>query len=72
MTKPRHYTRMVDGEGISLPANAVFLFACCDCGLVHDVVVATRGKSDFGLAVRRNKRATAARRRWIERNRAKP
>lgn len=65
MTKPRHYDLLVDGVGVAMKPNEVFLLACCDCGLVHDVVVATRGKSEFGLAVRRNKRATAARRRQL-------
>lgn len=62
------YETMIDGEGIEIPANTVFRFACCDCGLVHDVVIATgRGrKTPLGMAVRRNKCATAQRRRWLE------
>jgi len=59
------YEVLQDEVGIALEPNKVFRFACCECGLVHDVVIATRGKSEIGFAVRRNKRATAARRRWL-------
>lgn len=37
-----------------------FRFACCDCGLVHDIVLGTTMK------VRRNKKATAQRRKQIK------
>lgn len=60
--------RMIDGKGYSLPANTIFRFGCCDCGLTHDMVIAVDPEvSDtVGIAVRRNNRATAARRRYIE------
>lgn len=60
------YPVMKDGEGIELNPNEIFKFACCDCGLVHDVVIATRGKSPIGFALRRNKRATGQKRRWLK------
>lgn len=59
---------LIDGEGITLKANVKFRLACCDCGLVHDMAIATRGKSDIGFAVQRNKRATTARRKWMAKN----
>jgi hypothetical protein len=59
------YEKMKDGVGITMPANRIFRFACCDCGLVHDMVIAAAGRREVGLAVRRNKRATAARRRRL-------
>jgi len=61
------YPVLVDGEGIELRSNEVFKFACCDCGLVHDVVIATKRVQAIGFAVRRNKRATAMKRRWLRR-----
>lgn len=57
------YTQLVDGVGVAMPANEIFKFSCCDCGLVHDVVIAAGRRREIGLAVRRNKRATAAKRR---------
>lgn len=37
--------------------------ACCDCGLVHDVAFAIEDNGKLGIAMRRNKRATAQLRR---------
>lgn len=58
------YRNLKDGEGVEFKSREVFKLACCDCGLVHDVVLVAspRGRK-IGLALRRNKRATAARRR---------
>lgn len=57
------YTQRKDGEGWSVESGQVFRVACCDCGLVHDMVlVKDRGK-DIGIAAKRNMRATAQRRR---------
>lgn len=53
-----------DGEGVSFRSKEIFRLACCDCGLVHDVVLVAGGSGrTVGLALRRNKRATSARRR---------
>ncbi len=58
------YPRLIDGEGIELKSKETWKLMCCDCGLVHDMVlVAGRKGSPIGLAVRRNKRATASARR---------
>ena len=51
---------LVDGIGTTVPNKERFTFRCCDCGLVHDMVlVANGGGKEIGIAVRRNKRATA-------------
>jgi hypothetical protein len=42
-----------------------FKFACCDCGLVHEIILGTTMK------VRRHKRATAARRKELGMDRKK-
>ena len=56
------YKQLVDGEGFEVPLGEVYRIACCDCGLVHDVVwVFEDGR--LGMAARRNNRATAQRRR---------
>ncbi len=58
------YPRLIDGEGIELKSKEAWKLMCCDCGLVHDMMlVAGRKGSPIGLAVRRNKRATAAARK---------
>lgn len=57
------YEQLVDGRGISLRSGRVFRLACCDCGLVHDIALKAVRGGWIGSAVRRNKRATAARRR---------
>ena len=57
--------RMKDGEAVALRLNEIFRFACCDCGLVHDMVLVAHEEEPgmVGLALRRNKRATSAMRR---------
>jgi hypothetical protein len=58
------YRVLVDGEGVSFRSKELFKLVCCDCGLVHDVVlVGSKHGRSIGLAMRRNKRATTARRR---------
>lgn len=63
--KGSDYEVMTDGVGIAMEPNKMFRFACCDCGLVHDMVIATQSKKEFGIAVRRNKSATRWRRAWL-------
>lgn len=57
--------RMKDGEAVALRLNEKFRFGCCDCGLVHDMVIVTHEDEPgiFGFAIKRNNRATAAMRR---------
>lgn len=62
------YKQRVDGEGFEVPLGEVYRIACCDCGLVHDVVWVYQ-KGELGMATRRNNRATAQKRRW---RKAKP
>lgn len=35
-----------------------FHFACCDCGLVHDMAVALENPQQIGIAFRRNQKMT--------------
>jgi hypothetical protein len=60
------YIQRKDGEGWEEIAEEPFRIACCDCGLVHDIVVVVRGKGkEIGIAAARNNRATAQRRRRL-------
>mgnify|MGYP001550391260 CR=1 FL=1 len=58
------YAQRKDGEGFEVLSKVLTRWACCDCGLVHDLVfVSGRKGSAIGVAARRNNKATAARRR---------
>lgn len=57
------FIQRTDGEGFTVPNNERFLLACCDCGLVHDVVLVAETEGPIGMAVRRNPRATLQRRK---------
>ena len=61
MTK---YKQRKDGEGFVVPLNEIYRLACCDCGLVHDIVLSyDKETGELGMATKRNNRATAQRRR---------
>jgi hypothetical protein len=58
------YIQRVDGKPFTVKSQELTRWACCDCGLVHDLVFATKRKGqEIGVAARVNKRATAAKRR---------
>ena len=40
------FEQLVDGEGIALQSNEVFRFKCCNCGLVHKMVIATEEQQE--------------------------
>ena len=61
------YKQRQDGEGFVVPLGEVYRLACCDCGLVHDVVwVYDEKTGELGMAAKRNNRATAQRRRSVK------
>ena len=56
MTK---YVQRHDEEGFVVPLYELYRLACCDCGLVHDVVWSYDKKTkELGMAVRRNNKPT--------------
>jgi len=60
------YTQRYDGEGFEVPNLTPYKMACCDCGLVHKIVLAAPGVEKgvgIGFASERGNRATAQRRR---------
>lgn len=61
------YKQRFDGEGFTVPVGEVYRLACCDCGLVHDMVFISEDMKPIGVATRRNNRATAQRRRGMKR-----
>lgn len=62
----KEYKQIIDGVGFALRSSEIWRLACCDCGLVHDVVLIKRRGSWVGVAMKRNKRATTHRRRWLK------
>jgi hypothetical protein len=66
MTK---YVQRYDEEGFVVPLDELYRLACYDCGLVHDVVWSYDKKTkELGMAVRKNNKATAQRRKNIKVN----
>lgn len=61
--KAKKYIQRTDGEGWSQPSGEIWRMACCDCGLVHDMILVSEDGGEIGIAAKRNKRATAQRRR---------
>lgn len=60
------YVKRVNGEGWTVKNRIPFRIGCCDCGLVHDIVVCVNSKrrgSVIGIAAQRNERATGQKRR---------
>lgn len=57
------YHQRYDGEGFLVQSGVRTRWACCDCGLVHDLVFCAEDGKDIGVAVKVNKSATAAKRR---------
>lgn len=64
------YPRLRDGEGAEIDphpdvkgAFGPLKFMCCDCGLVHMMGFAVEKNGKLGLAIQRDKRATAMARR---------
>ncbi len=50
---------LVDGVGISLRSKQWFFFRCCDCSLVHRIALVSVKGGWIGMAVKRDKAATA-------------
>ena len=58
------YPDIHDGEPVTLnPQKSKYCYACCDCGLVHDVEYIVGHRQKLTFRVWRNKRKTAALRR---------
>lgn len=44
---------LTDGEGVELASGEIFNLRCCDCGLVHRVVIVSQDDKPVGLALER-------------------
>jgi hypothetical protein len=65
------FQQLYDGDAfeIDLKKKEMWRFACCDCGLVHNISLAIEDNGKLGIAIERNKKATYARRRTLKRRR---
>ena len=57
------YGKLEDCEPVFLKPGIIFRSACCDCGLVHDMVVKDEDNGVHGIAFKRHGKATAQLRR---------
>lgn len=65
------YTQRKDNEGFEVPNGVPYKLACCDCGLVHQIVIlvpSLKKGTLIGMAAKRDNRATGQRRRWSKLN----
>lgn len=62
MREGTNYVQRQDREGFEIPSGEVYRLACCDCGLVHDIVVMSHDELPIGFAASRNETETRARR----------
>ena len=58
------YPVLNDGDAIAIKPGEILRFACCDCGLVHNIAFAYED-GEIGIAIERNRRATGQKRRHM-------
>lgn len=52
------YRQRYDGDSWTIPSETIHRIVCCDCGLVHDMALASEDGKPIGIAFRRNAEAT--------------
>ncbi len=58
------YPKLKDYEGFKIdPKKQIIRFACCDCGLVHEMAVVVAKRGEVEIAFKRFNRGTAQLRR---------
>jgi nitroimidazol reductase NimA-like FMN-containing flavoprotein (pyridoxamine 5'-phosphate oxidase superfamily) len=65
MSKSYLYLELEDGGRfeVDIKKSELLRLACCDCGLVHEIAFAIEKNGKLGIAMKRNSRATTARRK---------
>lgn len=59
------YNRLKDGDSLLFSNIArTTKIACCDCGLIHDILVTVLPKKNVRITFKRNSRSTGQMRRW--------
>jgi len=70
-TRTKTDRKRENGEGWEIKNRIPFKISCCDCGLVHNLVIVapnTRKGAVLGIAAERNERATGQKRRHLVTN----
>ena len=57
-----NYTQRKDLEGWEEKSEKLTRWACCDCGLVHDIVFVSQDGKPIGVSAKRNDEETKKRR----------
>jgi len=57
-----NYTQRKDLEGWEEKSEELTRWACCDCGLVHDIVFVSQDGKPIGVSAKRNDEETKKRR----------
>jgi len=53
MKREDGYEQIIDEEGYSIKSGEICRYKCCDCGLIHEVVLCSKDENDIGIAMRR-------------------
>ena len=66
MIKSKLYRQLYDGDSIELnPQKNILNFACCDCGLVHNIKFTVNHRQKMRMTLKRDNRRTGRMRRRI-------
>ena len=58
------YKQLKNGDGFEIgESGGVINIACCDCGLVHNIIVATKKNGNINFTIMRDNRRTGQKRR---------
>lgn len=61
------FEQLKDGDTFELdPKGEVIKFACCDCGLVHNIAFAVEENGNIGVALERDIKSTEIMRKEIK------
>lgn len=55
MKREDGFEQIIDGEGFEVESGVIHNFKCCDCGLVHKVVLISEDEKPIGVAMERVK-----------------
>jgi len=47
------FEQLIDGNPITMMSNEIFKFKCCDCSLIHKLVIACEEPQEIGFVVER-------------------
>ena len=60
----KKYITLNNGDSFEIERGGVINMGCCDCGLVHNILVAIKGNNNVRLTIFRDNRRTGQKRRF--------